>query len=337
MKKSKKILIIILCAVVAVGAVTGGTLYHFLGYHPSKYLVESDKNIPEADFETVINDMDFMSNKWEDALPQTYMYHLIKNHLNDSSGGLEKKVIVIGYDGCRADLLPLIKTSQRSAVSRLISSGGQAVFSFCGGVNYPEKNIQDSSTAPGWCSMLTGCWSDVHGITTNGVPKELQPRTLLIELVEDGICDSSAFYVSWDGHFSRKDSTYINEKNYAKEKGLNVTFKDSADDNGTKKSILKDLKQEDCSDFIFSTLEYTDHAGHNFGFSPSNVRYVSGFRDAENTALEIIQAINERPNYSNEDWLILITTDHGGFEKGHGGPTMEERVTFIVSNKQILK
>ena len=52
--------------------------------------------------------------------------------------------------------------------------------------------------------------------------------------------------------------------------------------------------------------------------------------------MEIIEAIESRENYASEDWLILITTDHGGIEKDNGGPSFEERMTFIVSNKEIL-
>ena len=37
----------------------------------------------------------------------------------------------------------------------------------------------------------------------------------------------------------------------------------------------------------------------------------------------------------SEDWLIVITTDHGGIETWHGGQTLEERSTWIVCNKPI--
>ncbi len=51
--------------------------------------------------------------------------------------------------------------------------------------------------------------------------------------------------------------------------------------------------------------------------------------------MDIIEAIESRDTYDTEDWLILITTDHGGIEKDYGGPSFEERITFIVSNKTI--
>ena len=62
---------------------------------------------------------------------------------------------------------------------------------------------------------------------------------------------------------------------------------------------------------------------------------MSAFRDAEATGADIIEAIKARDTYATEDWLILITSDHGGIGGGHGGPSFEERITFIVSNKEI--
>ena len=116
---------------------------------------------------------------------------------------------------------------------------------------------------------------------------------------------------------------------------MNTTYRRALFDPGTKLNILSDLKKKDCSDFIFSTLEYTDHQGHDTGFTPANPKYVSAFRDAESTGADIIEAVKARETYATEDWLILITTDHGGIGGGHGGPSFEERITFIISNKEI--
>ena len=50
----------------------------------------------------------------------------------------------------------------------------------------------------------------------------------------------------------------------------------------------------------------------------------------EAQAKAIIDAIEARPEYGTEDWLIIITTDHGGINKGHGFITIQERMTFIA-------
>ena len=49
---------------------------------------------------------------------------------------------------------------------------------------------------------------------------------------------------------------------------------------------------------------------------------------------DTIKAIEGRDTYETEDWLIIITSDHGGIGTDHGGNSIQERMTFIVSNKE---
>ena len=341
MSKTMKIIIACICiavaiaiAVVVIVKVTHKSKEEFV---PSEWVVEEDKSVPVMEFEDAVNSLPVMENTWETALPQTEIYSIINDHFNSplAEGKTKKKAIVIGYDGCRVDTFRLLDTSKRSSINYILDNGGHAVFSYCGGVNYPEKNLFKTSTAPGWASMLTGQWAGDFGITKNNRRKDIEPRTLLLSLVEDKKVDSSAFYVSWKGHFTKKRATYINEKNYIEEKGLNSTYLRAENDEGTLQNVTNDLKKEDCSDFIFSIFEFCDHSGHGSNFSLQELEYVNGFREADATGMSIIEAIESRPSYDKEDWLILITTDHGGIEDEHGGPSMEERITFIVSNKDI--
>ncbi len=273
-------------------------------------------------------------NTIETAVPQTDIYGMIKGHFESElpAGKTEKKVIVLGYDGGRADALSLLDDSvDASAVNYLVSTGGTAQIGYCGGVNYPAFNKQDTSTAPGWASILTGQWADVTGVTGNSVPKSNDHLSLLTSLVEDQIIDDSAFYVSWNGHFMDEDSTYINEKQYIADKNLDVTFLDADDDNGTFASTLADVQNADCTDFIFTIFEYPDHAGHDTGFCIENPEYAAAFRENDAQCKLIIDAIESRETYETEDWLIILTSDHGGYNTGHGFLTLQERMTFIVA------
>lgn len=290
-----------------------------------------------ADFEAAVAGSGVFENTWQTALPQTKIYNLIRGHFTSPlpAGKTKKKVLVLGYDGCRADLFASVATAQNSAVRTLLDNGGHAVLSYAGGVNYPAVNTQATSTAPGWCSMLTGQWADVHGIYNNGVAKSNDHLTLLTTLVQDGLADSTAYYVSWDGHFIGANTTYINEKTFVETQGMPVVFSDATDDNGTKANALADLNKADCSDFIFTIFEYTDHTGHGSGFTPKNAAYMQAFHDADATGKALLRAVESRESYAEEDWLILITTDHGGWSTRHGGDTLEERITFIISNQAI--
>lgn len=279
-----------------------------------------------------VNSVECYENTLDTAIPQTELYNIINEHISSplAEGKTEKKVIVIGYDGGRADALSLIDGNGDGGISYLLKTGGTASISYCGGVNYPAINTQDTSTAPGWCSILTGQWADVHGITGNGIEKSNDTLTLLTTSVENETIDSSAFYVSWGGHFSGEGTTYIQEKNYIEEKGLDVTFLKADDDAGTVANTLADINSTDCSDFIFSILEHPDHAGHDTGFSINNPDYRKAVADSEADSKNIIDAIESRATYETEDWLIIITSDHGGYNTGHGAMTIQERMTFIV-------
>ena len=292
---------------------------------------------PDKYIET-IKGITLFANTMEDALPLTKVYSLIKDHFTSAlpEGKTEKKVLVIGYDGCRADTLRLIESAKTSAILDLTEGGGQTILTYCGGVNYPMLNTQATSTAPGWCSMLTGEWADVHGIRRNMQRKSNDHLTLLTTLVQDNIIDSSAFYISWDGHFSSYFTTYYPEKQYVEEKGINTHFVHAEDDAGTLENVLTDLKKTDCTDFIFTTLEHTDHAGHSSGFGAWNKKYAKEFSAAESDALQMLAAMRARETYAQEDWLVLITTDHGGYNLNHGRCTIHERYTFLTSNRPII-
>ena len=290
-----------------------------------------------AEYKKAVASVDIYENTLDTAVPQTEVYNIISNFFAEElpEGKTEKKAIVLGYDGCRADALSLMKDAEESGIQTLMEDGGKTVIGYCGGTNYPNLHTQATSTAPGWCTMLTGTWADVHGITDNGIEKSNDHLTLLTTLVEDGEVDDSAFYVSWGGHFNGAGTTYWQERQYCENNGLDVTFKCNADDNGTFDAVMNDITSADCSDFIFSIFEFCDHNGHGDNFYIGNDSYKQAFADAENASKACIEAIKARATYDTEDWLIIITSDHGGFKSGHGGNTIQERMIFITTNKDV--
>ena len=337
MKKTAKILIPILCVLLIAGAATGYILYH-RGVHPSKWLVEGDDAWKSLDYEQTLNSFSMMDNTWQTAVPQTRVYDLIKAHFDAPlpQGKTQKKAIVIGYDGCRVENFRLLENSKKSAINLLLEDGGHAAFCYAGGANYPHSLRQNTDTAPGWCSMLTGVLSDVHHITANLQPKAVEPKTLVTTLPEDGVIRKSAFYTTWTGFFVESEATYVHEWKYVRQNHINAKFRCGFVDDLTRRLVNAELKRKNCADFVFAVFDYTDHAGHATGFTVENPDYVSAFREEDAVGAKVIETIRARKTYDTEDWLILISTDHGGNDCGHGGPSFEERMTFIVSNKDIL-
>ena len=324
----KKILTIIAMLLVVIGV----TLIFTVAIPKLQYA--KDEGDTEDLFRQNVASIGF-ENTVETAIPQTELYNIIKNHFDSplAEGKTEKKAIIIGYDGCRADILTEMQ-NEISAISDMLKDGANINLSYCGGVNYPAENTQDTSTAPGWCSILTGVWADKHGITANDITKSLEYKTLLTTLVEENVIEGSAFITKWKGHFDRKNATYLAEMDYCQTNNLNVSFNRCKDDDASKNYTLNEIGKTDCADFIFVIYEPTDSVGHNYGFTYNNPRYKEAFKTADSYGFETLEAIKQRETYETEDWLIIITSDHGGIGTDHGGDSIQERMTFIVSNKE---
>ena len=316
----KKILIIALAVVLVAGAVAFPFVRFMVDFKDTEDAYISGANLGVS------------GNTIETAIPQTELYNVIKNHFEGElpEGKTEKKAIIIGYDGCRVDVLKLTE----GGIKYMMNKGASVNFTYCGGVNYPETNTQDTSTAPGWCSILTGVWADKHGVTENDITKSMEYKTLLTSLVEDKTIESSMFITKWKGHFDRDNATYLEEKAYCEENNLNVIFNRCDDDKASLDYTINEIGKKDCADFLFVIYEQTDSAGHNSGFTYNNPKYRNAFIEMDNYGLDTIKAIENRETYETEDWLIIITSDHGGIGTDHGGDSIQERMTFVVMNKE---
>jgi hypothetical protein len=79
-------------------------------------------------------------------------------------------------------------------------------------------------------------------------------------------------------------------------------------------------------------LEYTDDMGHRYGDSAP---YLKAVEQMDAQMGRLWNVVRQRQKQHNEDWLLLITTDHGRDEqtgKNHGGQSARQRATWLVSN-----
>lgn len=291
----------------------------------------------EKTYASEIEALDIFDSTVDNAMPQTVIYKLITDHFASPlpEGKTTKKAIFIGYDGFRADGLENISDNPESAIMYVKSQGG-LYHTFSGGV--AGVNEQATSTSPSWMAMLTGGWGDYNGIKDNSQMKNENADTFLTVLAQQG--HPGSFTTSWREH---TELSYRPDIVNSIENGLPVEYTHQIDDTATYYQILKYVSKPENSsktaqqdpDAIFFTLEYTDHAGHDTGFGNGNENYIQACKDADAYGYEIIKTIEQRSTYDEEDWLIIISTDHGGTEYGHGGQTPFERMTWLASNKEI--
>ena len=220
-----------------------------------------------------------------------------------------KKVLLIGIDGCRADALELANTP---TIDNLIANGV-----------YSPDALNDDITisGPGWSAILCGVWSNKHlSVDNSFVGTDYTNYPPLFKRIED--FDNNLHTVSICNWNPIND--YI-VQNYADYK-LNVSS-----DADVSSEAVNYLSSND-PDFMFLHFDDVDHAGHADGFSPNVSQYISAIEGVDAYISPIMQSISQRPNYANEDWLILITTDHGGLGTSHGGNSIEEQNVFVIAS-----
>lgn len=293
-----------------------------------------------------INAYTFWENDGAEAIPQPNIGQMVWDFLNTpAEDGKAKKGAFIGYDGCRSDALinslvsgaegGVTEKNANSALNKILDAGGHIYHAYAGGIK-GSATEQHTSTAPGWSALTTRVWGQLNGITDNGMAKNINYKTFMLQAAEElGL--RATFGASWQPHFTEN---YVDEIQYVKDHPeIPMTFQYVKDDAALRDYLIDCVTVGSANekDIIFGTLEGTDHAGQSTGFGNDNPDYIEGFLSEEQMALDILNAIESRPTYAQEDWLIVITTDHGGIGTSHGGQTLEERNTWVVCNKAIDK
>lgn len=74
-----------------------------------------------------------------------------------------------------------------------------------------------------------------------------------------------------------------------------------------------------------------DEAGHRHG--TIEAPYYDAIERIDGYLSQIYEVIQKRAKESNEDWLLVVVTDHGHRDEGgHGGDSPQERASFILAH-----
>ncbi|MBK6860225.1 MAG: alkaline phosphatase family protein [Saprospiraceae bacterium] len=231
--------------------------------------------------------------------------------------GAERKVLLIGIDGLRSDVAFLANTPN---IKYLANNG-------FGTYNSWHQDITISG--PSWSSILCGVYHDKHGVLDNSFNGACYTKYPMINTLGKRINPNLKFgmYMEWDKLANQCKQLQWDELIEGK---LGRTGR-------TQREGSQWLKQTDL-DFCFIYLGAADCIGHISGFSLNNPFYVNAVERIDKAVGSFIEAINSRPNYENEDWLILLTTDHGGYLFSHGGLSVSERqLVWIAYSDRIKK
>jgi predicted AlkP superfamily pyrophosphatase or phosphodiesterase len=82
-------------------------------------------------------------------------------------------------------------------------------------------------------------------------------------------------------------------------------------------------------DAVFVYFRLPDAIGHRSGFHPRVPEYRAAIEAVDGLAAIVVAAMRSRKTFVREDWLILVTSDHGGQGTHHTGGHQDPEVLTV--------
>lgn len=255
-----------------------------------------------------------------------------------------RKVVYIVLDGIPADYIERVhpKTvfdiAEKGGYSRAYTGGEIGTYS------------QTSTiSAIGYMNILTGTWMNKHNVKGNSNLSPNYNYWSLFRIAKNQNKDfKTAIFSSWTDNRTVLigegkpetdnikidyvfDGYDLDNENFPSKKDHYQIFE--IDSVVCKKAA--DCIKSEAPDLSWVYLWYTDSGYHLYGDGTYMDKFVE---KTDNLISDIWKSVQYRQEKFDEDWMIIVTTDHGRNESGHdhGGQSERERSVWISTNNDDL-
>ncbi len=255
------------------------------------------------------------------------------------------KTVFFIVDGIPADVLEKLNPPTLAEIAK----AGGYTRAYVGGIKDAYSQTPTIS-APGYIDLLTGTWGNKHNVWDNDIAAPNYNYWNIFRIAEKNNPEiKTAVFSTWLDNRTKLvgeklsaagaitlDYTFDGLENDT----VNYPHDKNADyirriDEAVSTEAARVIK-ESGPDISWVYLEFTDDMGHRYGDSP---QFYDAIKNADKQIRQVWDVLAERTAKYNEDWLIVITTDHGRDAKtgkNHGGQSDRERGTWIVTNSKNL-
>ena len=240
--------------------------------------------------------------------------------------------LLIAIDGLRGDG---IENAHTPNIDALIQGNWSPGYS--GAFAYYAQTLTDAApnSGPNHVGIMTGVTAAKSGVTSNSNVGsgnyQTYPHYLSI-LEANNSALNTAYLVTWG-----TDMLITN----------NADVKIDSDDASNTQNAV-DIVNESYSsatwplgtspDAIFLFLDDVDGAGHACCFNVADSGYKAEIEEVDGQIGQVLTAIKNRPNFANESWQIVITSDHGGRGSSHGIYAPDNyTIPFLVASKDVAQ
>ena len=244
--------------------------------------------------------------------------------------------LVIGVDGMGSYGLEAANTPNMHAIKdgswASGYSGASSLTAFAGGtIGTPTE--QATVSGPGWSTIQTGVWKNNHGVTDNNATftnGNFAAYPSYLKLIESQFTTSvqTSGIVAWNPI----------DTNIFATAGIDSRTQTSEDDAAVATTAVTQLGTlaTNSRGAMFLHFDAVDFAGHSSG--AYSAAYHSAVTGVDTRVGQLLSAIKLRSNFANENWQIVVISDHGHTPGGgHGGQSALERsIPILVSSKTVV-
>ena len=264
----------------------------------------------------------------------------------DSTGpgvpDLVPKSLVIALDGLRGDGIPMSNTPNIDALL-----DGTWAPGYQGAAAWDAWCLTDAVTdsAPNHHAIMTGATATQSGVEgnqdyPNGDLENFPHYLTVMEAIDPSYNTAKLFTYPRDREidaFPDYKLDFTDEGNADNMAAIVAqTYEDhrETDEGGDDHNMGTSWDLGTDPDALFLFFDEIDAVGHGAGWSTE--AYFDAVSVVDEQLGRVFTAIRERPTFDEESWLIIITSDHGGLNNGHG-PQDIDRLTipFVVVGRSV--
>lgn len=217
-----------------------------------------------------------------------------------------KHVLLLGIDGCRFDAQTKANTPN---LDKLRENGIYSPTALILGDRY-KKN--DTVSGPGWGSINTGVWADKHNVQDNGFKEpKFDKYPHFFHYVKKSMPEAKTVsIINW----TPIAQYIVSSADVSIDTKKGTSYAEADDD--AEAAAVAEIAKEDNPTAMMLYFGEVDEAGHAHGFHPTVPQYIAAIEHVDTLVGSVLEAIEKR---TDQEWLIVVTSDHGGAGKGHGG------------------
>lgn len=228
-------------------------------------------------------------------------------------------VIVIGVDALSPDGVMKAKTP---VLHDMMARGSWSLHA---------RGVLPTTSGANWASILDGVGPEQHGVTSNdwqvgefNFPASVTGSGGFFPSIFQVLTDQKPEWevgsiYEWDGFGNLYDHRFVDYDVHGKDQDETATLAET---------YIKAKRPN----FLFVHFDHVDHAGHAYGHG--SPLYYDAVAQADALIGRIRQATVDAG--IADDTVILVTSDHGGVGKGHGGESLAElEIPWIAYGKHI--